>query len=69
MDIVELEQECTYNEKEEILSEGEGCVKRNSDTGTCTDVLKSGNHYTTNYGFRSECGKKHASLLNPRKRN
>jgi hypothetical protein len=28
MDLVELEQQPTYNQKEEILSEEEGCVSK-----------------------------------------
>jgi hypothetical protein len=28
MDLIELEQQCTYDKKKEIASEGEGCVSK-----------------------------------------
>jgi hypothetical protein len=46
-----------------------GVLEGNFDKGTRADVSKFGNRKTTNYGFRSEFGKKHVSLPNHRKRN
>jgi hypothetical protein len=66
-DIIELEQQRTYNKKKEIASEGEGCVSKKILIKELEQIFQ--NFETVKFVFRSKCGEKHDNELSPRKRN
>jgi hypothetical protein len=55
--------------KKKLCLKERSVSQRKFDKGTQADVFRFGDCLTTNYGFRYECGKKHASSHNPRKQN
>jgi hypothetical protein len=66
MDNIELEHH-TYNEKEEIVSEGEGCVFKAILTKELRQMFQNLGTVKHKFRYRFKCGKKNTSLLNSRK--